>query len=239
MNARNDLTLYDAYASRWWSGEERFLRLLHNLVPARMKHFDDVVESWEAKRVVDVGCGGGFMSEAMAKRGARVIGIDPAEEAVMAARAHATAEGLDVDYRVGRGEALPVDDASADVVVCVDVLEHIPDWRAALAEVARVLSPGGVFLFDTINRGALASLVIVRFAEDVLRVVPQGTHDPAMFIRPDELQGALAPLGFSCGRLVGLGPVGVNRCLDFVFGRLPTTSVMYMGHATLSGAQLP
>jgi 2-polyprenyl-6-hydroxyphenyl methylase/3-demethylubiquinone-9 3-methyltransferase len=130
------------------------------------------------------------------------------------------------------GEALPYADAAFDIVVCVDVLEHVQDLSKVLAEVARVLKPGGVFLFDTINRNPLARLAVITVAEDMLGLLPKGTHDPAMFIKPAELRTALGSAGFEVGALTGLGPRGLNRRGDFVFGRLPGTMIIYMGHAT-------
>ncbi|MFO7561528.1 MAG: bifunctional 2-polyprenyl-6-hydroxyphenol methylase/3-demethylubiquinol 3-O-methyltransferase UbiG [Enhygromyxa sp.] len=226
---RNDLSIYDTYAPHWWDGSQRFLRLLHNLVPARLAHFDTIVGSWRGKTVVDLGCGGGFMAEALARRGATVIGVDPCEAAIASASAHAHAHALSIDYRVG--ETIPVPDASVDCVVCVDVLEHVADLERVLDEIARVLKPRAVFLFDTINRTPLASLVLVHLGESVLGPLPRGTHDPAKFIKPAELSAMLAERGFEVGPLVGLGPRGLDRRLDFTFGRLPSVQIMYMGHA--------
>ena len=124
--------------------------------------------------VLDLGCAGGFMAEALATRGATVTGIDPAAQAINAARAHAAEAGLEIQYDVGVGEELPYDDAAFDVVVCVDVLEHVEDLTKVLAEVARVLKPGGLFLFDTINRNRLSRFVTITVAEDILRLLPQG-----------------------------------------------------------------
>ncbi|HSF63046.1 MAG TPA: bifunctional 2-polyprenyl-6-hydroxyphenol methylase/3-demethylubiquinol 3-O-methyltransferase UbiG, partial [Paracoccaceae bacterium] len=169
--------------------------------------------------------------EAMALRGARVTGIDPAAAAIDAARRHARETGLRIAYDVGVGEALPYDDASYDAVVCVDVLEHVADLPRVLAQVARVLRPGGLFLFDTINRNPLARFATVTMAEDILRLLPRGTHDPAMFIRPRELRQAMQGAGLVPGPVTGLGPRGINRRLDLTFGPLPLTAILYMGLA--------
>ncbi|WP_371038640.1 bifunctional 2-polyprenyl-6-hydroxyphenol methylase/3-demethylubiquinol 3-O-methyltransferase UbiG [Rhodosalinus sp. FB01] len=227
---RNDLTIYDAVADRWWSDEVRWVRTLKNLVPGRLKWFDRHID-WAGKDVLDLGCAGGFMAEAMAGRGARVTGIDPAAEAVEAARRHADARGLGIRYDVGVGEALPYDDAAFDAVVCVDVLEHVADLDRVLSEVARVLRPGGLFLYDTINRNPLARFATITVAEDLLRLLPRGTHDPAMFIKPRELSRAMEGAGLAPGLMTGLGPRGIDRRLDLTFGPLPLTAILYMGLA--------
>ena len=227
---RNDLTIYDHVGDNWWSDDIRWVRTLKNLVPGRLAWFDRQFD-WEGRDVLDLGCAGGFMAEALAKRGGRVTGIDPAEGAIAAARAHARAQGLRIGYDVGIGEALPYDDASFDAVVCVDVLEHVADRNKVLAEVARVLRPGGFFLFDTINRNPLARLAAITLAEDVLRLLPRGTHDPAMFLKPRELRAAMQAAGLVPGRFTGLGPRGINGRLDLTFGPLPLTAILYMGLA--------
>ena len=227
---RNDLTIYDRVADQWWSDEVRWVRTLKNLVPGRLRWFDRQVD-WRGKAVLDLGCAGGFMAEAMAARGATVTGIDPAADAVEAARRHAAEGGLPIVYDVGVGEALPYADAAFDVVVCVDVLEHVSDLHKVLAEIARVLRPGGLFLYDTINRNPLARLATITMAEDVLRLLPRGTHDPALFIRPAELRAALQGAGLVQGPITGLGPRGVNRRFDLTFGPLPLTAILFMGLA--------
>ena len=233
--SRNDLTIYDKVADRWWSDEIRWVRTLKNLVPGRLSWFDRQID-WQGKRVLDLGCAGGFMAEALAARGAIVTGIDPAAEAIAAARAHAGQAGPVIRYEVGVGEALPYEAGDFDAVVCVDVLEHVSDLPQVLAEVARVLRPGGVFLFDTINRNPLARLATITVAEDVLRLLPKGTHDPAMFITPAELRAGLRGAGLVPGRFTGLGPRGINRRGDLTFGRLPLTAILYMGIARKPGA---
>ncbi|MEM6637469.1 MAG: bifunctional 2-polyprenyl-6-hydroxyphenol methylase/3-demethylubiquinol 3-O-methyltransferase UbiG [Pseudomonadota bacterium] len=232
---RNDLSIYDAEADGWWDADTRWVRTLHNMVPARLRYFDTLVD-WEDRDVLDLGCAGGFMAEALARRNARVTGIDPATKAIDAARRHADHEGLSIRYDVGTGEMLPYGSESFDRVVCVDVLEHVDDLGKVLAQVARVLRPGGYFLFDTINRNLLSRLAVVTMAEDILRLLPRGTHDPAKFIRPGELKSALTKAGLTCGAMAGLGPSGINSKGDLTFGRHPGTLIVYMGTAEKAAA---
>ncbi|MEO0918207.1 MAG: bifunctional 2-polyprenyl-6-hydroxyphenol methylase/3-demethylubiquinol 3-O-methyltransferase UbiG [Pseudomonadota bacterium] len=227
---RNNLAIYDEVADAWWSDDIRWVRTLKNLVPGRLAWFDRHAD-WSGKTVLDLGCAGGFMAEALAEKGARVTGIDPAAQAIEAARAHAVLQGHEIQYDVGVGEVLPYGDGVFDYVVCVDVLEHVQDLDQVLREVARVLRPGARFLFDTINRNPIAHLATITVAEDILGLLPKGTHDPAMFIKPGELRAALERAGLVPGRFTGLGPRGINKRADFVFGPLPLQTILYMGLA--------
>jgi 2-polyprenyl-6-hydroxyphenyl methylase/3-demethylubiquinone-9 3-methyltransferase len=230
---RNDLEIYDAVAAQWWSDDIRWVRTLRNMVPGRLGWFDRHID-WQGKDVLDLGCAGGFMAEALHDRGATVTGIDPAGDAIAAARAHSEAEGRAIRYDTGVGEALPYPDRSFDAVVCVDVLEHVQSLPKVIAEVARVLRPGGMFLFDTINRNPIARLAVITVGEDMLKLLPKGTHDPDLFIKPRELRSELETAGFSVGPMTGLGPRGINRRGDFIFGRIPGTMIIYMGTAQKS-----
>lgn len=225
---RNDLGIYDAAAAQWWSDEIRWVRTLKNMVPGRLRYFDKFID-WRGKSVLDLGCAGGFMAEALDDRGARVTGIDPAKDAIAAAQAHAA--NRNITYDVGVGEALPYGDASFDAVVCVDVLEHVADLSQVLSEVSRVLKPDGQFFFDTINRNPIARLATITVAEDILGLLPKGTHDPEMFIKPNELVSGLRGAGLRPGKLTGLGPRGMTRKFDLTFGQLPLRTVIYMGIA--------
>jgi 2-polyprenyl-6-hydroxyphenyl methylase / 3-demethylubiquinone-9 3-methyltransferase len=228
--SRHSESIYDEAACSWWTEEIRWIRTLHNMVPARLAYFDRLTD-WTGKAVLDLGCAGGFMAEAICDRGARVSGIDPSQRAISAAIAHATMTGRAINYTVGVGEALPYESASHDIVVCVDVLEHVKSVPRILAEVARVLRPDGLFLFDTINRNPLATFAAVTLAEKVLRILPRGAHDPARFIRPSDLRSNLHAAGLRVGRFVGLGPTGLNLRGDLTFGMLPSTAIIYMGTA--------
>lgn len=231
---RNDLAIYDGAAAQWWSDEIRWLRILRNMVPGRLQWFDRHVE-WRGREVLDLGCGGGFMAEALAERGARVTGLDPATRAIAAAREHAAARGLEIRYHVGSGEKMDYPDASFDAVVCVDVLEHVRDLDRVLANVARVLRPGGRLFFDTINRNALSRFAAITMAERVLRILPRGTHDPDLFITPAELDAALSRAGLALRDRTGLGPRGIDRKGDPTFGPVPLTAIVWMGYAERPG----
>ena len=228
--SRNNLGIYDDVAEQWWSNEIRWVRTLKNMVPARLKWFERHID-WRGKSVLDLGCAGGFMAEALATRGAVVTGIDPAANAINAATRHAILTKKDIRYDVGIGEALPYEDASFDAVVCVDVLEHVSDVQQVLCETARVLKPGGTFLFDTINRNSLARFAVVTMGEDVLRLLPKGTHDPDMFIKPNELEIIIENAGLEVGQQSGLGPVALDWRGEVIFGRLPLKLIIYMGVA--------
>lgn len=227
---RNDLSIYDKVARQWWSDEIRWVRTLKNLVPGRLGWMDQQID-WAGKKVLDLGCAGGFMAEALHQRGALVTGIDPAEDAIAAACAHAEQTGKQITYDIGVGEALPYQDQEYDAVVCVDVLEHVSDLQQVIREVGRVLRPNGLFLFDTINRNPLSRLATITVAEDILRLLPRGTHDPAMFIKPAELREILTAASLQPGPFTGLGPRGINRNFDLTFGQLPMTTILYMGTA--------
>ncbi|MFO8127136.1 bifunctional 2-polyprenyl-6-hydroxyphenol methylase/3-demethylubiquinol 3-O-methyltransferase UbiG [Yoonia sp.] len=227
---RNNLAIYDDVADQWWADDIRWVRTLKNMVPGRFSWFDQMTD-WQGKTVLDLGCAGGFMTEALDDRAAIATGIDPAKDAIASAKAHAQLGKRKIHYDVGVGEALPYEDASFDAIVCVDVFEHVQDLGKVVSEIVRVLRPGGALFYDTINRNPLARFVTVTIAEDVLRILPQGTHDPSMFIKPSELKGKFESAGLIPGKTAGLGPRGINRRGDFIFGRVPGTFIIFMGTA--------
>jgi len=234
---RNDQAIFHDYASSWWDGSQSFQRLLANLVKPRLAYFDRIAPDWDGLQVLDLGCGGGFMAEALARRGARVTGIDPISTLLETAREHARAQNLDILYREGRGEAIPMRTGTIDRVVCMDVLEHVEASEKVVAEIRRVLRPHGMLFFSTVNRNWLSSFLAVTMVEDILQVVPRGAHDPEKFIRPIELCSQLQKNGLTASfeTFRGIGPTSLDRRLDFVFGLLPVTWVMYLGFAAANG----
>jgi 2-polyprenyl-6-hydroxyphenyl methylase/3-demethylubiquinone-9 3-methyltransferase len=221
-----EIAKFDEIAHRWWDPEGEF-RALHDLNPVRLAFVDERAALF-GKRVVDVGCGGGILSEAMAQRGARVLGIDLAEGPLEAARLHALESGVGVDYRLSSAEALAETDASGfDVVTCMEMLEHVPDPRATLAACAQLVRPGGHVFLSTLNRNPRAYLLAVLGAEYVLGLLPRGTHDYARFIRPSELTRWLRSVGLEPLALSGLryNPFSHQASLSSDLG------VNYLAHA--------
>ena len=193
---RNNLAFYDQQATQWWS-ETATIFPLSKLNPLRFKYFDRIIPQWDGLKVLDVGCGGGYTCEFLAQRGAIVTGIDPSAACIEAAKQHAEATGLTIDYRVGMGERLPFECDRFDVVVCVDVLEHVQTPAATVTEISRVLQPGGLFCFDTINRTWQSRWIMIWLLEDLLRQIPRGIHDWHKFVTPEELHQLLTQSSFS------------------------------------------
>jgi 2-polyprenyl-6-hydroxyphenyl methylase/3-demethylubiquinone-9 3-methyltransferase len=228
----NDLTLYDAYAKSWWDPKDKFFALRQLNIP-RFEYFDRFVSQWKGVRVLDVGCGGGFTAELLASRGAIVSGIDQSHLLIEAARIHSKTKGYDIDYRDGVGEKLPFADGSFDAVVCVDVLEHVDSVEQVVSEIARVLKPGGVFLFDTINRTFKSKFVMIWLLENILREIPRGVHDWNKFIKPEELTPVLSSSGFVNAKISGLQIKGKDKKSGrFKTSFSPDKSLMYIGVTT-------
>lgn len=182
----NELSRFNALAERWWDPRSEFWPL-HRINPLRLDWIDSLT-SLPGKRVLDVGCGGGILSEAMAQRGARVTGIDLAERPLKVAALHAAKAGVLLNYKAISAEDLAAtEEATFDVVTCMEMLEHVPDPAQVVSACARLVKPGGWVFFSTINRNPLAWLVAIIGAERVLRILPMGTHQYRKFIRPYEL----------------------------------------------------
>lgn len=181
-----ELQKFAALAHRWWDPASEF-KPLHDINPLRLDYIDRIA-GLNGKRVLDVGCGGGILSESMAARGASVTGIDLGEKALKVAQLHKLESGATVDYRLVSVEALAAEQPeSFDVVTCMEMLEHVPDPAAVVAACARLVKPGGRVFFSTLNRNPKAYLFAVIGAEYVLNMLPKGTHDYQKFIKPSEL----------------------------------------------------
>ena len=182
-----EIAKFEAVASRWWDLEGEF-KPLHQMNPLRLEWIQRHSEGLFGKQILDVGCGGGILSESMARQGAHVLGLDMGKEPLQVARLHALESGVEVTYRQGTVEALAEElPGLFDVVTCMEMLEHVPDPASVVRACARLAKPGGQLFFSTINRNAKSWLLMILGAEQLLRLVPKGTHDHAKFIQPAEL----------------------------------------------------
>lgn len=182
-----EIEKFNAMASRWWDPQGDF-KPLHQINPLRLQFIDQHGLGLSGRKILDVGCGGGLLSEAMAKAGAQVTGIDMSPDALSVARLHALDSGVDVDYQQITAEEFAAEHAGQfDIVTCLEMLEHVPNPSTVITACASLVKPGGRVIFSTLNRTLKAKLLGVYMAEYVLRWVPQGTHDASKFIRPAEL----------------------------------------------------
>ncbi len=213
-----ELARFSALASQWWDPAGKF-RPLHDINPLRVALIEALLQGeggLHGKRIADVGCGGGLLSEALASRGARVTGIDLATKALSVARLHAIETGVRVDYREMSAEALAEAEPHAyDVVTCLEMLEHVPDPAQVVAACARLARPGGHVLFSTISRTPKAYALAVVGAEYVLGLLPRGTHDYEKFIRPSELEAFARAAGLAVVELRGMRYNPFSRRADW------------------------
>jgi 2-polyprenyl-6-hydroxyphenyl methylase/3-demethylubiquinone-9 3-methyltransferase len=213
MTAEIDNGIYDRMADLWWAERGPLSLLRTGMNPARVEYLRTVVCGALAldphgRRALDLGCGGGLLAEELARLGCAVTGVDPSAPSIAVARAHAAGAGLPIEYHVAAGEALPFADASFDLVCCCDVLEHVADPERVIAETARVLRPGGVYCFDTIDRTRRSRLLLITLLQDwpPTRLLPRDLHVWHQFIRPGELRALLARHGLDLRRIAGLSP---------------------------------
>ncbi len=181
-----EIEKFSQLAHKWWDPNSEF-KPLHDINPLRLNYIDNQA-GLAGKTVLDVGCGGGILSESMAKMGARVTGIDLSDKALQVARLHLLESGEAVDYRKIAVEALAEEmPASFDIVTCLEMLEHVPDPGSVISACASLVKPGGHVFFSTLNRNPKSYLFAIIGAEYVLNMLPRGTHDYAKFIKPSEL----------------------------------------------------
>ena len=199
-----ELAKFSALAHRWWDPTSEF-RPLHEINPLRLSHIERLAGGLAGKRIVDVGCGGGILAEAMAAKGAQVTGIDLADKPLKVAMLHRMESGSTVDYRLVSAEALAEEKPGAyDIVTCMEMLEHVPDPPSTVRACARLARPGGMVFFSTLNRNAKSFLLAIVGAEYVLNLLPRGTHEYARFIRPSELSRACREAGLAVTDLTGM-----------------------------------
>lgn len=198
-----EIAKFEALAHRWWDRESEF-KPLHEINPLRVNWIDERV-GLAGKRVLDVGCGGGILSESMALRGAQVTAIDMGEAPLAVARLHQLESGVQVDYRQSTAEALAAElPGQFDVVTCLEMLEHVPDPASVIQACQRLVKPGGQVFFSTINRNPKAYLLAIVGAEYLLKLLPRGTHDFKKFIRPSELGAWCRDAGLAVEDIVGM-----------------------------------
>ena len=211
---KNDLEFYDVNAANWWDQDAK-IYALHYLNKPRFEFFDRYVSDWQGLKVLDVGCGGGFSCEFMAARDVVVSGLDQSQKCIDAAQKHAIASGFNIDYRCGVGEQMPYADNTFDLALCVDVLEHVADVQQVLVEVFRILKPGGVFFFDTINRNLKSKFAMIWLMENLLGEIQKGVHDWNKFITPQDLTAWLNQTGFGQVEINGFDVFGDALRLNF------------------------
>lgn len=222
-----ELSKFGDLAHRWWDPNSEF-RPLHEINPLRLDWIDRQI-GLKGKTVLDVGCGGGLLSEGMAARGAQVTGIDLSEKPLGVAKLHLLESGLSVNYRMVSAEALAEEaPGTFDVVTCLEMLEHVPNPMSTIIACAKLVKPGGKVFFSTINRNPKAYLLAVIGAEYILKMLPKGTHDYGRFIKPSELS--------RWSRIAGLtpeAPVGLTyNPLSKIYSLGQNTDVNYLMAAT-------
>jgi 2-polyprenyl-6-hydroxyphenyl methylase/3-demethylubiquinone-9 3-methyltransferase len=226
-----EIARFEAAASRWWDPEGE-MRPLHELNPVRLEYVERSGRL-EGRDVLDVGCGGGLLAEAMARKGARVTGLDMAAELLKVAELHALDTGVAVRYLHQSAEQHAVDHAGGyDVVTCMEMLEHVPDPARVICALAALARPGGHVFVSTINRTPRAYLRAVIAAEYVLRLLPTGTHSYEKFIRPSELSGWARSAGLGTADIAGLDYDPFSRSARIV----TDARVNYLMHLTKPAA---
>jgi 2-polyprenyl-6-hydroxyphenyl methylase/3-demethylubiquinone-9 3-methyltransferase len=200
----DEIAKFEALAARWWDAQSEF-KPLHDINPLRLDYIDRKCAGLAGKRVLDVGCGGGILSESMVGKGATVTGIDMGEAPLKVAELHSLESGVEVEYRQVPVEALAQEQPGAfDVVTCMEMLEHVPDPASVIRACTDLAKPGGWVFFSTLNRNPKSYLFAIIGAEYVLRLLPRGTHDFSKFIRPSELDAWIRQAGLNTRDIIGL-----------------------------------
>jgi 2-polyprenyl-6-hydroxyphenyl methylase/3-demethylubiquinone-9 3-methyltransferase len=221
-----DNQMYDRLSHTWWE-EDGFLNVLKSaLNPSRFGYMrriltEDLGHDPKRLRILDVGCGGGLLAEEFARLGCAVTGVDPSTDSLEVARAHAREGGLDIDYREATGDALPFADGEFPAAYCCDVLEHVDDVGRTVAEIARVLEPGGVFLYDTVNRTLRSKLLMIKLSQEwsATAWAEPDLHEFDMFIRPEELEAHLEQAGLGGRDRVGFAAANPAAAVKAMWDR--------------------
>jgi 2-polyprenyl-6-hydroxyphenyl methylase/3-demethylubiquinone-9 3-methyltransferase len=236
-----EIARFGRLAAEWWDAEGPF-RPLHRINPVRLTYIRDQIcrhfargpktqKSLSGLSVLDIGCGGGLVCEPLTRLGASVTGIDPAHATIEAAKAHARAASLDIDYEATTAEAMVAMGKSYDVVLLLEVVEHVPDVPAFLKAVAPLVKPGGIMILSTLNRTLKAYALAIVGAEYILRWLPIGTHQWDRFVRPQELASALSAAGLKLTDTTGM----VYNPLADEWRLGPDTDVNYFATAIQRG----
>ena len=225
-----ELQKFSDLAHRWWDPNSEF-KPLHDINPLRLDYIDQHAQI-AGKKVLDVGCGGGILSESMAARGAAVTGIDLGEKPLKVAKLHLLETGQKVDYRLIAAEAMAEEQPEQfDVVTCMEMLEHVPDPSSIVRACAQLVKPGGHVFFSTLNRNPKSYLFAVIGAEYLLNLLPRGTHDYAKFLKPSELARFCRDAGLSVTEVTGMSYNPFSK--TYALG--PDTSVNYLVAARKDG----
>jgi 2-polyprenyl-6-hydroxyphenyl methylase/3-demethylubiquinone-9 3-methyltransferase len=220
-----ELEKFSQLAHRWWDPESEF-KPLHEINPLRLNYIDSIA-GLSGKTVLDVGCGGGILSEAMTARGARVTGIDLADKPLKVARLHLLESGLEVEYVKIAAEALAAtSETRYDVVTCMEMLEHVPDPAATVRACSELVKPGGFVFFATLNRNPKSYAFAILGAEYILKLLPRGTHEYSKFIKPSELARMCRQSALSVAGTIGMTYNPLTRV--YALGR--DTGVNYILH---------
>ncbi len=220
-----EIAKFEELASRWWDPQSEF-KPLHDINPLRLDFIDQRV-ALSGKSVVDVGCGGGILSESMAQRGATVTGIDMGEAPLSVARLHQLESGVKVDYRQITAEELAVEKPQAyDVVTCLEMLEHVPDPASVIRACADLVKADGHVFFSTINRNPKAYMFAIVGAEYLLKLLPKGTHDYSKFIKPSEMESWIRQADLSLQEITGMSYNPLSRSYSLGYD----VSVNYLVH---------